>query len=94
MMSGSSSVFCHLSRNIWSLCTGGLSVQELGLGIQCEKCRTLGKDHSYVRPSTDNGTPHIQGAGHSQTKRDRDGEHRGMRGGKERGKEGKGGKKW
>lgn len=25
---------------------------------------------------------------------DRDGEHRGMRGGKKRGKEGKGGKKW
>lgn len=80
------SIICPTTLSILVLSTGGLSVQELRLGIQCGRCRPLGNDHSYVRPSTDDGIPHIQEAGQSQS--DRDGTHKGKREEKERGKEG------
>ena len=88
----SSSVFYHLS---WSLCTGSLSVQELRLGVQGRRCRTLGKNHSYVRPSTDDGEGlgflRSRELGRPRQRSSRDGGHRGMRGVRG-GKEGR--KKW
>lgn len=76
----------------WSLCTGSLSVQELRLGIQRGRCRTMGKDHSNVRPSTDDGEGlgflRSRELGHPRESSSRDGGHREVRGGEE------GRKKW